>query len=121
MDSNELIAIVKHFNDSLNAGDAAAMASLLTPDTVFENTHPPPDGARYAGIDQVRAFWEDFFKGSSSARIEIEEIFAHDDRCVMRWTYRWIDPEGNQGHIRGVDVYRLRGGLIAEKLSYVKG
>jgi hypothetical protein len=42
---------------------------------------------------------------------------------VMRWTYRWIDTSGQSGHIRGVDVYRLDvdQGLIAEKLSYVKG
>jgi hypothetical protein len=39
----------------------------------------------------------------------------------MRWTYSWVDPSGTPGHIRGVDVYRVRDGLIAEKLSYVKG
>ncbi len=39
----------------------------------------------------------------------------------MRWTYRWTEADGNTGHIRGVDVYRLESGLIAEKLSYVKG
>ena len=39
----------------------------------------------------------------------------------MLWRYEWVDPQGQEGHIRGVDVYRLRDGLIAEKLSYVKG
>jgi hypothetical protein len=39
----------------------------------------------------------------------------------MRWAYRWIEANGRQGHIRGVDVYTIRAGLIAEKLSYVKG
>jgi hypothetical protein len=39
----------------------------------------------------------------------------------MRWTYHWANAQGESGHIRGVDVYRLADGLITEKLSYVKG
>uniref|UniRef100_UPI0025A22EF2 nuclear transport factor 2 family protein n=1 Tax=Klebsiella pneumoniae TaxID=573 RepID=UPI0025A22EF2 len=80
-----------------------------------------PDGTRYAGQTAVRAFWEEFFRGAPNARIEPEEIFAADDRCVMRWNYRWLDAQGQAGHVRGVDVFRIREGLIAEKLSYVKG
>jgi ketosteroid isomerase-like protein len=117
----EVISIVTRFNNALNARDLEGMMQWVTEDTVFENTYPPPDGERYLGKSAVRLFWEDFFKGSSQAKIEIEEIFAFGDRCVMRWTYQWANPEGQSGHIRGVDIYRLENGLIAEKLSYVKG
>jgi ketosteroid isomerase-like protein len=117
----ETIEIVRQFNAALNAGDLAAMAALMTSDTVFENTYPPPDGTRYAGRAAVRAFWEDFLRSAREPKIEEEEIFAAGERCVMRWTYHWRDAAGAAGHIRGVDVYTLRGGLIAEKLSYVKG
>ena len=44
------------------------------------------------------------------------EIFAAGDRVVARWRYDY----GN-GHVRGVDVFTVRDGLVAEKLSYVKG
>jgi ketosteroid isomerase-like protein len=115
------IEVVQRFNDALNARDLDGMMQWLTPDTVFENTYPPPDGARYAGQAAVRAFWEEFFRGSSQAYFHIEEIFSLGERCVMRWTYHWTGQAGQAGHIRGVDVYRLRDGLIAEKLSYVKG
>ncbi|CAG1016249.1 taurine dehydrogenase small subunit [Anaerolineales bacterium] len=123
MKTNQIdgIEIIRHFNDALNAADVDAMMAVTTEDTVFENTSPAPDGERYSGQKQVRAFWEDFFRSSSSARIEIEELFSLGDRCVMLWTYRWVDNHGGAGHIRGVDVYRLKGNLIAEKLSYVKG
>jgi ketosteroid isomerase-like protein len=117
----DAIETVKRFNAALNAGDLPAMQALLTSDTVFENTYPPPDGARYAGAAAVGAFWEDFFRSARAPRIEIEELFAAGERCVMRWTYSWRDAAGAPGHIRGVDVYTVRGGLIAEKLSYVKG
>ena len=113
--------VVRRFNDALNARDVDGMMRLMTPDCVFENTDPPPDGARSQGQAEVRAFWESFFQGSTQAAIEIEEIFASGDRCVMRWTYRWTDLNGQPGHVRGVDLYRLERGLIAEKLSYVKG
>jgi ketosteroid isomerase-like protein len=119
--NNDLLPLIIRFNDALNARDVDAMMSLLTSDCVFENTYPAPAGTRYAGQSAVRAFWEDFFRGSSEARIEIEELFGQNDRAVLRWTYHWIDPSGRSGYIRGVDVYKVRDGLIAEKLSYVKG
>jgi hypothetical protein len=94
---------------------------LMTPDCVFENTFPPPDGARYVGQPAVRAFWVEFFRNSGKARFDIEEIFGLGERCVMRWTYHWADRMEQVGHIRGVDIYVLKDGLIAEKLSYAKG
>ncbi len=118
---NDAVELVRRFNDALNAADVDAMMALTTEDTVFENTSPAPDGERHSGKTQVRAFWEEFFRSSSSARIETEDIFALGDRCVMLWIYKWIDNNGSTGHIRGVDIYRIRGNLIAGKLSYVKG
>ena len=50
-----------------------------------------------------------------------EQIFAAGGNCAMRWTYTWVSLNGQAGRIRGVDIYRITGGLIAEKLSYVKG
>jgi ketosteroid isomerase-like protein len=115
------LTVVVRFNDALNARDIDATLRLMTEDCVFENTYPPPVGTRYAGQAAVRGFWEDFMRGSAEARFEIEEIFGTADRVVMRWTYHWIDRQGQAGHIRGVDVYTITAGLIAEKLSYVKG
>jgi ketosteroid isomerase-like protein len=121
IDQNSGIEIIRRFNDALNAANVDEMMALTTADTVFENTSPAPDGLRYSGKAQVRAFWEEFFRSSALARIEVEELFSQGDRCVMLWTYHWVDNNGGTGHIRGVDIYRLRGNLIAEKFSYVKG
>jgi steroid delta-isomerase-like uncharacterized protein len=116
-----VVALVLRFNDAFNTHDVAAMMALTTPDTVFENTSPAPDGTRYAGQEAVRAFWTDFFRASPSARIDIEEITGLGEHCVMRWTYTWRDGAGQRGHVRGVDVFQMRDGKIAQKLSYVKG
>ena len=115
------IAVVRAFNEAFNRGDVDGMMALMTEDCVYDNTYPPPDGSKYEGHAEVRTFWEDFFRGSRSPRIEIEDIFAAGSRCAMSWTYRWVDFDGLAHHVRGADLYRIRGGRVAEKLSYVKG
>ncbi len=89
--------------------------ALITHDCVFESTEPAPDGSRYEGRDAVRKAWQPIFDDLSAA-FEAEETFAMADRVVQRWRYSWAG-----GHIRGVDVFRIRDGLVSEKLSYVKG
>ena len=113
--------VVLEFNQAFNRHDVPAMMALMTDDCVFENTSPSPDGTRYAGKEAVTQFWQEFFAASPQARIEIEEIFGLGWRCVMRWRYDWGEAAGEAGHVRGVDIFTVRDGLISEKLSYVKG
>jgi predicted SnoaL-like aldol condensation-catalyzing enzyme len=115
------VRTVLAFNEAFNRHDVAGMMQLMNEDCVFENTAPAPDGTVYTGKDAVTRFWQDFFRESPQAHIEIEDIFGFGERCVMCWTHRWVDKVGENGHVRGVDVYRVRDGLIREKLSYVKG
>jgi steroid delta-isomerase-like uncharacterized protein len=113
--------IVLEFNEAFNRHDVEGMMKLMSEDCVFENTYPAPNGTVYSGKKAVTQFWQDFFRESPSAHIEIEEIFGHGLRCVMRWKYKWTDATGQAGHVRGIDVFQLKEGLICEKLSYVKG
>ena len=113
--------IVLEFNDAFNRHDVTRMMELMSEDCVFENTTPFPDGTIYTGKQEVTRFWQDFFHHSPNAQIEIEDIFGLGMHCIMRWKYYWIDVNGDKGHIRGVDIFKLTNGLIIEKLSYVKG
>ena len=113
--------VALEFNQAFNRHDVAAMMVLMNDDCVFENTSPAPDGAVYSGKEAVTQFWRDFFRSSPQAHIQIEEIFGLGLRCVMRWRYDWVDAAGEKGHVRGVDLFTVRSGLISEKLSYVKG
>ena len=115
------VRLVIDFNDAFNRHDVDGMMKLLSDDCVFENTSPAPDGTVYSGREAVTQFWQDFFRESPHAHIEIEEIFGYGFRCIMRWRYDWVDAAGVKGHVRGVDIFQLKNGLIAEKLSYVKG
>ncbi len=113
--------LVLEFNEAFNRHEVAGMMELMSDDCIFENTYPAPDGTVYSGKETVTQFWRNFFRESPQAHIEIEEIFGSGERCVMRWRYNWVDVEGKQGHVRGVDIFRVREGSILEKLSYVKG
>jgi ketosteroid isomerase-like protein len=113
-------SVVEAFNQAFARHDAPAVMSLMTPDCVFEGTFPAPDGERYEGAEAVGGFWERFFRSTPSAYFETEEAFEGGDRAVVRWRFTWDEPHG-QGHVRGVDVFRVRDGRVAEKLSYVKG
>ena len=115
------IRVVLEFNEAFNRHDVTGMMKLMSDDCVFENTDPAPDGTVYSGKEAVTQFWQDFFRESPHAHIEIEEIFGLGFRCIMRWRYEWVDETGKKGHVRGVDIFKLKDNLISEKLSYVKG
>lgn len=108
-------SLLDRFNAAWNDHDLDAALALCTDDCVFESTGPAPDGERHVGFDAVRAAWKPLFD-DARARFETEDAFAAGDRYVQRWRYDW-----GEGHVRGVDVFTLRDGKVAEKLSYVKG
>jgi uncharacterized protein (TIGR02246 family) len=108
-------AVVQRFHDALNAHDLDALADLWSEDCVFEDTSPP-DGTRHVGRDQALQACRDFFTQSPDARFEMEEIVTVGDRAYVKWRYAWAD-----GHVRGVDLVRVRDGKVTESLAYVKG
>jgi ketosteroid isomerase-like protein len=125
----EALAVVERFNMAFNAHDVDAVMAEMSQDCVFEGT-APPDGDRHVGADAVRAAWVALFGGSPRATFSTEETICAGDRVIVRWLYRWDEPDDSgsghgsgsgSGHVCGVDVFRVEAGLITEKLAYVKG
>ncbi len=115
MDEAASRSLLEAFGQAWNDHDLDRALEMMTPDCVFESTGPAPDGERAVGPEQVRAAWAPIF-ADAAAQFEVEELIVQGDRATQRWSYRFAD-----GHIRGVDVFAIRDGLVAEKLSYVKG
>ena len=109
------LAVVDAFGEAWGAHNLEATLALITDDCIFESTGPAPDGVRHTGIDAIRAAWRDIFDDAGSL-FEAEETIVAGDRVVQRWRYTW-----DGGHVRGVDVFKVRDGKVAEKFSYVKG
>ena len=109
------------FITAFASGDVDAIMAAMSEDCVFEATGPAPDGVRHEGAAAVRQVWDDLFSATRDARFTQEESFVSGDRGVLRWRFDWTNDDGSPGHVRGVDVVRLRDGKVCEKLSYVKG
>jgi ketosteroid isomerase-like protein len=109
------LGVVEAFGAAWAMHDLEGALALVTDDCVFDSTGPAPDGTCHVGHDAIRKAWQAIFDDLTSM-FEAEETFATDDRVVQRWCYRW-----DGGHVRGIDVIKVRDGKIAEKLSYVKG
>jgi ketosteroid isomerase-like protein len=112
-----ILGLMDRFTAAINAHDLDTVLGLLTDDIVFESTSPPPDGARYQGRAAVAQVWGDLLASTLKARFAVEEQFSDGSgRAVVRWRYEW-----GEGHVRGVDIIRVRDGRLAESLAYVKG
>ena len=112
--------VVQRFNDAINRHDPAAVAALLSDDTIFENTAPAPDGTRIQGKAAVAAYWEKWLVANSDARFEAENVVVAGNRVTVQWVYRKT-RDGKPWHLRGIDLLTVRDGKIAAKLAYVKG
>ena len=113
--------VIDRFNEAFNRHDVDAVMALMTDDVIFDSTGPAPDGALFEGAAAVRAFWERFFSSTPGAWFDAEDVFAADDRATVRWKFTFDKSNPGNGHVRGVDVFKVRDGKVAEKLCYVKG
>jgi ketosteroid isomerase-like protein len=109
------IDVVSVFRQAWSEHDLEKTLAMGTSDCIFDSSAPAPDGTLCRGIEEIRVNWRPIFEDLSS-NFEAEETFAVGDRVAQRWIYSWAG-----GHIRGVDVFRIRDGKVAEKFSYVKG
>jgi len=114
--AHDRLAAVERFNNAFNQKDVGAVMAMATPDIVFENT----SGGRFEGQEAVRAVLDRAFQLMSRGWFETEEILAVGDRVVVLWRYLFDKGQPAQGSVRGIDVFRVRAGLVAEKFSYVK-
>lgn len=117
--TDETLATIERFNDAFNTHDVDAIMALMTDDVVFEST-AAPDGTRFEGAEAVQGFWTKFFGTNPNAWFDTEDIFATGDRCAVQWRYTFDKLDPGSGSVRGVDVFRVRDGKVAEKFSYVK-
>jgi ketosteroid isomerase-like protein len=113
---DQTLMTIRSFDEAFNRHDVDAVIKLMTEDVVFENT----SGGHFEGHEVVRRVLTRAFELMSAGWFETEDMFATGDRGVVRWTYRFHKEEPERGHIRGVDLFRVRNELVAEKLSYVK-
>lgn len=117
-DSKTTFEIVNCFHNAFEKHRPEDLDDLIGEGCVLENTTPAPDGARYEGREACLDFWKGI-ASSANLAFEAEEIWAGEDRGIIRWRLRWGESAANQ--VRGVNIMRVRDGKIVEGRGYVKG
>lgn len=114
------VELVTRFEHTFNTYDVDALMADMTDDCVFEHVAPAAVSfGRHEGQAAVRAAWESLATHFPGYRFDIEDVFGTGDRCACRWSMTWRLPEEGNGTARGVDIFTVREGKIAEKLTYV--
>ncbi len=118
MPNSNTAEVIHRFNDAFQRHDGSVFADLVAEDCVIENTTPAPDGARCEGRTACVELW----RGIATApdiRFDLEDVIVADDRATILWKlWRGADP---LNAVRGVNLMRVREGLIVEARGYVKG
>lgn len=110
-------AVLHQFNEAFVQHDGSLLNDLVAEDCVMESVEPAPDGTRHVGRSACLTFWLNLANDRSGA-FTAEEIVALGDRGTIRWRYRF--GPGLSKSVRGVNLMRLRDGLIVEAFGYVK-
>ena len=110
--------VLRRFNRVFLEHDPADLGKLVAEDCVIENTQPAPDGSRHQGKAACIALWTQIAT-TPGTHFEPEDIVARGDLGVIRWRLVW-GPDRAQS-VRGVNLMRVRNGLIVEAQGYVKG
>ena len=117
MSDEQTRKVMEQFGDAFRRHDPSLLETILHADCVLENSSPAPDGARYVGRDECLKFWSGI-AANTELNFETEETWVAGDRAVRRWTLRW--GPGEDDRVRGVNLMRVRDGLIVEGMGYVK-
>ncbi len=117
-DSKTTREIITRFHNAFERHRPEDLDDLIGEGCILENTAPAPDGACYEGRQACLDFWKGI-ASSANLVFEAEEIWASEDRGIIRWQLRW--SESGADRVRGINIMRVRDGKIVEGLGYVKG
>jgi len=130
VDGPELQEFIDRYNAAWNDHDVAAIVSMHTDDSVFENH---TTGDVNIGKDAIAKAITGIFGVFPDLSFEARSQYLRDDLVVQEWTARGtqqgpmsrsgmtIEPTGRKVEYRGMDIIPIRNGLVARKDVYSDG
>jgi steroid delta-isomerase-like uncharacterized protein len=116
------LEVVRRFYEAFNERDEKILDEVIADDYIDYGHSPAGRGKQGAKSD-----FRNLLKSFNPINFDIDEMFSVGDRVVVRWTGRGLNvgPLGGipatdkQATIRGMSIYRLRDGKIAETRNSV--
>ncbi len=109
--------IMRRFNAAFINHDGSGLADLVHEECVMVTVEPAPEGAKYAGREACVAFWQALAEDHGS-QFTPQDVIVAGDRATILWDFRY--GSGPADRVSGVNVMRVRDGLIVEALGYSK-
>lgn len=112
----KLPTVVQDVFQAVDAKDADAFASYLTPDVVFRYGNSPI----VTGRDAARQAVAQFFGAIKALRHELLQVWTQDDMAFCQGEVSYVRHDGsNAGPFPFFNLFKLRVERIAEYLIYV--
>ena len=127
MEGAELQEFIDRYNAAWNDHDVAAIVSMHTEDSVFENH---VTGDVNVGREQIGKAITGIFSVFPDLSFEGRRTYIREDLVVQEWTARGthegtmtrsgmeVPPTGRKVEYKGMDVIPIREGLVARKDVY---
>lgn len=122
MTNEKYLELVRQlFEDAFNAGNMALVDEAVAPNYVDHSTFAAPA----PGVEGFKLRITNLRKTFPDGTFTVDEIFAHADKVVFRWTFRGKDTGGFMGReptqrsvtVAGINIERLAEGKIVEHWS----
>ncbi|MDP9294146.1 MAG: ester cyclase, partial [Actinomycetota bacterium] len=120
-------AVIGDYFEALTRHDLDAIAARWSPEGVAHIAGRPDA----AGPDGVRAYWAELFAACPDLRFTVTQTVAEDDRVGVQWaaagtfsgsgSFQGIEPTGARLELEGMDIFRLRDGLLVREDAYTDG
>jgi hypothetical protein len=116
--NSQTTEVIARFNNAFLRHEPDFLTDLIAEDCVIENSNPAPNGSRHVGREACLTLWRGIATAPGT-QFELEDVLVTGEQAIIRWRLWWGTGEDNS--VRGVNLMRLRNGLIVEGLGYVKG
>ena len=119
MAEQENKALVRRYYDEVFNERRVDLLDQLAVENYVEHDPFPGQGD---GRADLRARVELILAAMNPLRFEVQDVIAEGDRVVVRWVqqgtqsgnFMGIPPTGRQYTMAGIDIHRLRDGVMAE-------
>jgi ketosteroid isomerase-like protein len=113
-----MTTMLERLNDAVNAHDAGRVASLCAVD--YRSAQPVHPSRGFGGSAQVLENWSSVFEGVPDFRSELIGSARDGDVEWGEWHWHGHHVDGSPFAMRGVTIFVVRDGLIAEGRLYME-
>lgn len=112
--------IIRRLTDAFNDRNMTVIDELVDIDYIDHG----PFHKQQAGREGMKQAHQYFYEGFPDVHETIEDIFAEEDKVVVRWICKGthlgnfvsvpIPPTGKSAAVQGIDIFRIQNGKVTE-------